>query len=472
MLELAPSTWMRRRSAIPATVSLTRQFALTGSVIMLIAMIAAGLFTTEIVSKATVENTASSTALLIDSFLEPMIQGLASEELLPADETAELNRLLGADHFKERFPHLEIWKEGGLIVYSTTPNLVGRRFTPPPGLVTALAGDISAQYADLNALEHRVRDLSSKYLEIYVPIREERSGRVVAVAEIHESTAPLEEKLWWLRLKSWLAVVGATALIMVGLFGIVYRGNKLIRLQQRQLHERLVEIEHTSQHNHILKERAQRASGRVAELTENYLRRIGADLHDGPAQLISLAALTVEHVRRAQTPAKHEEELQLLNSMLSEALRDIRTMSKGLMLPEIEGLPLPEVINRVAFNHERRTGTKVAIHCGDISHPLTHGIKICVYRFLQEGLNNAFRHAGGTGQIVTCRLDDSVLNMIVQDAGGMGIGGHASADSGLGLFGMRERVESLGGVFRVSHLPGGGTRVEMSVVVAEGSQDV
>jgi signal transduction histidine kinase len=54
----------------------------------------------------------------------------------------------------------------------------------------------------------------------------------------------------------------------------------------------------------------------------------------------------------------------------------------------------------------------------------------------------------------------------------MGIGGHASADSGLGLFGMRERVESLGGVFRVSHLPSGGTRVEMSVVVAEGSQDV
>jgi signal transduction histidine kinase len=135
-------------------------------------------------------------------------------------------------------------------------------------------------------------------------------------------------------------------------------------------------------------------------------------------------------------------------------------------------LPLPEVIKRVTSNHERRTGTKVSIHCGDISHPLTHGIKICVYRFLQEGLNNAFRHAGGNGQAVTCRLDDSVLNMVVQDDGGMEIGGHASADSGLGLFGMRERVESLGGVFRVSHLPSGGTRVEMSVVVAEGSQDV
>jgi signal transduction histidine kinase len=462
---------MRRRSPIPITVSLTRQFALTGSVIMLLAMIAAGFFTAEIVTKATVENTASSTALLIDSFLEPMIQGLASEELLPVDQTSELNRLLKADHFKERFPHLDIWKEGGLIVYSTAPDLIGRRFTPSPGLIKALAGDVSAQYADLNALEHRFREINRKYLEIYVPIREERSGRVVAAAEIHESTAPLQEKLWSLRLKSWLAVAGATALIMAGLFGIVYRGNKLIRLQQRQLHERLVEIEHTSQHNHILKERAQRASGRVAELTENNLRRIGADLHDGPAQLISLAALTVEHVRRAQTPTKHEEELQLLNSVLSEALHDIRTMSKGLMLPEIEDLPIPEIIKRVASSHERRTGTKVAVHCSDISHPLTHGIKICAYRFLQEGLNNAFRHAGGNGQVVTCGLDDSVLNLVVQDDGGAGIGGHASADAGLGLFGMRERVESLGGIFKLTQLPRGGTRIEMSVVVAEGPRD-
>ncbi len=471
MSELAPSTWLDRQSAVPAPVSLTRQFALTGSAIMIVAMIAAGLFTAQIVSKATIENTASSTALLIDSFLESLVQDLTREELLSANETTELNRLLGADHFRERFPHLEIWKEGGLIVYSTTSSLIGRRFTPPPGLVTALGGDISAQYADLQALEHRVSGRDQKYLEIYVPLREERTGRVVAVAEIHESTAPLEARLWWVRLNSWLAVVGATLLIMLGLFGIVYRGNKLILLQRRQLHERLVEIEHTSRHNHILKERAQRASGRVAELTENYLRRIGADLHDGPAQLIGLAALTVEHVRRAQTPVKREEELQLLNSVLSEALRDIRTTSKGLMLPEIEDLPLPEIIQRVAFNHERRTGSKVTVHCSAISHPLTHGIKICVYRFVQEGLNNAFRHAGGSGQTVTCSLEDSVLNLVVQDDGGMGVGSLTATDTGLGLAGMRERVESLGGVFQLSHLTSGGTRVEMRVIAGKESQD-
>jgi signal transduction histidine kinase len=73
--------------------------------------------------------------------------------------------------------------------------------------------------------------------------------------------------------------------------------------------------------------------------------------------------------------------------------------------------------------------------------------------------------------MVTCSLEESILNLVVQDDGGMGIDSLTATDSGLGLAGMRERVESLGGIFRVSHFTSGGTRVEMSVVAAEESQD-
>jgi len=471
MSELAPPARVGRKTTIWATMSLTRQFVLTGGVIMLVAMLAAGLFIAEIASRTTIENTASSTALLMDSFVSPLAHALATEDILPPEERDELNELLNADHFKQRFPYLEIWKEGGLVAYSTTENLIGRRFTPPDGLIVALRGEISAQYANLDAREHLDRGIDTKYLEIYVPVREHYSGRVIAVAEIHESTQQLEHELWWLRFKTWLAVAGATSIIMIGLFGIVYRGNQLILSQQHQLRGRLIEIEQASQHNRLLKERSQRASGRIAELTENYLRRIGADLHDGPAQLIGFAALSVEHVRRARTNAQREEELASLEAALSDALRDIRTTSKGLMLPEIEDLPLAAVVKQVVTNHERRTGTKVTVHCDEISHPLTHAIKICVYRVLQEGLNNAFRHAGGNGQRVTCKLEDSVLSVVVQDEGGDGPIELANPDSGLGLVGLRDRVESLGGIFRVTHLTDGGTTVEMSVVIADEEQD-
>jgi signal transduction histidine kinase len=461
----------RNWSAVLRSGSLTRQFAVTGGAIMLLAMIVEGLFTAEVISRNTIDRKAVTTALFMDSILSPLADDLAPGEVLPLDKRAELDRLLGREDFKGRFPHVEIWKDGGLVAYSTTPKLIGRRFDPPAGLVDALDGEVSARYTDLEADEHEVRGFTSRYLEIYAPIREHHTGRIVAVAEIHETTEPLERRLWWLHLQSWLARISVTALIMASLFWIVYRGNRTIMIQQRQLGERMADIERTSRHNRSLRDRVQRASGRVAELTERYLRGFGAELHDGPAQLVGLAALKVEHVRRAGTAAEREKELQVLDSVLEEAQRDIRTISKGLMLPEIEGLPLQEVIGRAVSAHERRTGTAVAVRCGDISQPLPDAAKICAYRFVQEGLNNAFRHARGNGQTVTCELEGGVLCLAVEDRGEMGTGNPARPDSGLGLVGLRERAESLGGTFRVGKVPDGGTRIEMKLAVPGGSQD-
>ncbi|MEZ0172255.1 sensor histidine kinase [Microvirga sp. TS319] len=461
----------RRWSSVLESWSLTRQFAVTGGTIMLLAMIVEGLFTAEIISRNAIDRSAATTALFMDSFLSPLGAHLATAGALPANERAELDQLLDRDDFESRFPHLEIWKKGGLVAYSRSPELIGRTFTPPAGLVAALAGEVSAHYTDLEAAEHEARGFTSRYLEIYAPIREHLTGQIIAVAEIHEVTEPLERRLWWLRLSSWLARIAATALIMAGLFWVVHRGNRIIMTQQDQLRERMSDVERTSRYNRVLRERVQRASGRVAELTERYLRGLGADLHDGPAQLIGLAALKVEHVRRASTAVEQERELLALDSVLEDANRDIRAISKGLMLPEIEGLPLAEVIRHAARAHERRTGTAVAVCCADVTSSLPPAIKICAYRFVQEGLNNAFRHAGGNGQAVACTVEGTMLCLSVEDHGGPGTGRSAGLESGLGLVGLRERVESLGGTFCMGKTPGGGTRVEMIMNVPGGDRN-
>ncbi|HYI27403.1 MAG TPA: hypothetical protein VD863_06075, partial [Bradyrhizobium sp.] len=171
--------------------SLSRQFALTGGAIMLLAMTLAGYITAPIVSRAAIENTASATALFMDNFLAPLVQELATEDVLLPDNARRLDDRLRSKSFEQRFPYVEIWKEGGRVAYSTTPALIGRRFPPPPGLLMALSGKVSAQYADLRAREHVLRSFDTRYLEIYVPIREHSSDRVIAVAEIHEITGPL-----------------------------------------------------------------------------------------------------------------------------------------------------------------------------------------------------------------------------------------------------------------------------------------
>src|SRR5690606_26523048 len=165
----------------------------------------------------------AATGSFVESFLGPLTQSLASADVLPPDKMATVDQLLAQEKFKHRFPFVEIWKEGGLIVYSTTPHLIGRTFKPPRGLLKALAGEVAAHYTDLSAGQHENRDLSTKHLEIYVPLREHLSGRVIAVAEIYETPYPLDHKLGLLRVKTWIAIAGSTMLLMSALFGIVYR---------------------------------------------------------------------------------------------------------------------------------------------------------------------------------------------------------------------------------------------------------
>ena len=425
----------------------------------------AGALASSIVTRTAIENTAAATALLMGSFLSPYVQRLESHETLPPEAKQRLDRLLGTDAFEQRFPNVEIWNAERVIAYSRLNEFVGRQFAPSEGLVTALNGGVVANYIDLDAHERVVgrRQFNKGDLEIYIPLRDDYSGRVIAVAEIHEFPGPLREELFVIRLQAWLATAGLTLLVMAGLSGIVYRGSRTIQQQQKTLRRNVEELRKASEQNQLLRARAQRASSNLTELTASYLRNVGAELHDGPAQMVSLAALRIEHVRRASTAAQRDQQLDALGDVLDEALRDIRTISKGLILPEIEVLPLGDIVNLAIAEHEQRTGSRVKVdcHCGNVAIP--RSVKICLYRFIQEALNNAFKHAGGAGQRVFCELRGAKLAVVVEDRGpGMPQQRDPGGD-GLGLACMRDRVESLGGMLSVSNRPGGGTRLEMTI---------
>jgi signal transduction histidine kinase len=433
---------------------------------MVLAGAVAGFIMSGLMAKATIENTASATALFMDSFLSPHLQGLVGSDILSPENAAALDRLLATDAFEGRFPHLEIWKPDGTIAYSRTKELVGHSFSAPDGLLTALGGEMASHYTDLAAEEHASRHFNKKYLEIYVPVREDISGRIIAVAEIHEHPAAIERRLLQIRLQTWLVTGVLTLLLMGSLFGIVHRGTRMIASQQKKLQDNIRAVQEISEQNRIFKDRAQRASSRLAELNARYLRNVGAELHDGAAQLVCLAALKVEHIRFASNARKREETLASLETVLGEALHEIRTVSKGLILPEIEKLPLCQVLALAVAAHERHTGTSVVIDCDRLGPSFPHAVKICAYRFVQEGLNNAFKHAGARGQSVSAKMIDRVLVLSVEDEGCEREVCRSVPETGLGLNGMRDRAESLGGTVMITEKVNGGTKVEMKLCVA------
>jgi signal transduction histidine kinase len=252
---------------------------------------------------------------------------------------------------------------------------------------------------------------------------------------------------------------------------IVLRGSRTIESQRGALKARIGELSALLQQNEILRTRVQRASQRAAALNESYLRRIGADLHDGPAQLVAYASLRLDSealVNPAASGQEREQALAAIKSSLDDAMTEIRSICSGLILPQIETANLSELLQRAIRAHEQRTGTVVGLSLSDMAQELSTSAKICIYRFVQEALNNGYRHGDGAAQRVDQGTDGKHVTIAVSD-NGPGFDPAYIPESSLGLAGLRERVESLGGAFELSSSKDG-TIVRMSLSAMEMEQ--
>jgi len=462
MAGLLAGTIARGREGLER-LSLTARFALTASVVLFAAALIGGVWVTEIIARSAVASTAGATALFMESIIGPLTQELESADTLSIGPILAIEEVMETSALGQRVVSVKIWKPGGLVAYAEDNDLIGRRFPLSESLERAFAGEIVAELDRLDDVESaNERATGLPLLEIYSPIRKPWSGEVIAVGEFYEDATPLVTTLRDARIHTWLIVLAMAVLLGATLLGIVHRASKVIDQQRHALRLRAEEAERVSQQNRLLRLRVERAAGRAAEMNERFLRRISADLHDGPAQLISLAALRLGGLAKAEDPDVRRAEQVVVKQALDEAMRDIRAICSGLSLPEIEQAPLGGVIADAVRAHEHYTATPVALAVGDLPAAVTPAVKICAFRFVQEGLNNAFRHAAGVGQRVEAGMDGAMLTVTVANAPADGAASVADG-GGLGLSGLRERVESLGGSFSFQAPVDGEVRMTMTI---------
>ncbi len=451
--------------------TLSSQFALAGGLVMLVGMIVVGIWVSRQIEEGVTKNTGIATALYVDSFITPLAQELTNSKTLSIGPIRALDEAFLESPLGKRLVTVKIWKKGGLIAYSSNYDLIGKKFTPTEELKAAWKGEVAVSFDDLSDEEDEgERAHGMPLLEIYSPIRAPWTGEIIAVAEFYEDATEFKASIASARIKSALIFVGITLTMALMLMGIVHRGSKTIEKQRKALRLQLREATQASEQNHLLKERVQRASERVAELNEQYLNRTGAELHDGPAQLLALASLRIDSLRKQTSTVQRNDEIDIIKEALDDAMSDIRNLCRGLTLPDIAELSVREIIQRVINTHEERTDTKVAMLVDDIPIPVAHSIKICVYRFVQEALNNSWQHASGADQRVTCSYDQSTrtISLSVGD-GGQGIAEHndENKEGGLGLIGMRQRIEAIGGDLQIDSRTGEGTLLTMQVVIKQ-----
>ncbi len=333
---------------------LVLRFLAAGGMVMLAAMLLIGVWITARIEQSVVDNTASAAALYLESFVSPLSQELASSDTLSDPAMRALREVFSSTGMGERIVSFKIWKPGGLVVHASDPAIIGNRFPPSEELQAAWRGQVSGSFSDLDDAESAAEAvLGLPLLEVYSPIHEVWSGEIIAVAEFYEVATELEQDLADARRTSWLLVAAVFTVSGLMLLGIVRSGGRTIDRQRAMLQAQIAESREIAAQNADLRRRAIGATARATAQTEASLRRASADLHDGPAQLIALAAMRLESVVPDTEPGR--QEAAALRDALQSALTEIRTISRGLSLPDLGGLPLADVARRAVEAHQRQT---------------------------------------------------------------------------------------------------------------------
>jgi signal transduction histidine kinase len=149
--------------------------------------------------------------------------------------------------------------------------------------------------------------------------------------------------------------------------------------------------------------------------------------------------------------------VQITQGVLSE----LRNLSTGLSLPEIDRVPLREALQLAASRHEDVTGARVTLMIENLPQEIPHALKICAYRVVQEALSNSYKHAGCIDPEVSVFVDNKDLLIIVADDG-TGFDPEDVPEEGrrkLGLAGIRNRVRAFRGTLEIASLSGEGTQI-------------
>jgi signal transduction histidine kinase len=194
--------------------------------------------------------------------------------------------------------------------------------------------------------------------------------------------------------------------------------------------------------------------------------RVARELHDDTAQQLVAIGQRIELLREKQKEVS--EPLEAIQAMVDETLANVRRISRDLRPSLLEELGLASAIEALVADANRGGGAHVRLRVSGRARGLDRDVELALYRVVQEALGNALRHAGASHVRVDVRFGDEVRVEISDDGRGLpssAAGVELGRGGGMGLVGMRERVEGAGGQIRIVSQPGRGTVVRATVPV-------
>lgn len=225
------------------------------------------------------------------------------------------------------------------------------------------------------------------------------------------------------------------------------------------------DITEIKQAEHGLRELA----GRLLRLQDEERRRMARDLHDTTAQNLVAAILDVDrlHQTASELGDVSEELLDEARALIEQSLQEIRTLSYLLHPPLLDELGLASALSWYVRGFESRSGITVAVAIDEGMERLPAAVEQALFRIVQEALTNIHRHSGSaTAEIRLSGSASEVVLEITDQGRGMPAEGGSDrsniASLGVGVSGMRARLQQLGGELTIRGT-GRGTTVTATV---------
>ncbi|HXH09739.1 MAG TPA: GAF domain-containing protein [Alphaproteobacteria bacterium] len=215
---------------------------------------------------------------------------------------------------------------------------------------------------------------------------------------------------------------------------------------------------------HSARERLQNLSRQLLEVQEAERRRIAHELHDEAGQMLTSVHLALEDAL-TRLPPRFRGGFHQVRAHLDDIEAQLRRLSHELRPTILDDFGLLPALQFLVHGVAARTGLDIGMN-SSIEGRLAPHIETALYRILQEGITNVTKHAAATHVQLELRRDGPMLHALLQDDGvGFAVHPevHRKGPRGLGLLGIQERVEALGGTLQIISAPGQGTTLHITL---------
>ncbi len=262
---------------------------------------------------------------------------------------------------------------------------------------------------------------------------------------------------------------------MLGLWAIFFRQGVTLAEHDRRLLDAIcgqlsVALENTHLWEQLRQKERIRAQllNKVVSAQEEERRRISRELHDETGQALTSLLVQLKILERQSSSSTIQTQVEDLRSMTARTLQEIRRLAADLRPVALDDLGLLPALENYVEGFSTQTGidlTFTVSAAGDLRLP--HEVEITLYRVIQEALTNIARHAQASSARIALTREASALHVCIEDDGcGFDLEGVLqSGECGLGLLGMRERIEIVSGTLRVDSRPGEGTTIHIQLPI-------